>query len=124
IDGVIIEPLGFEENLMRRAIAKTMDLVLDRRAIARPRALDLPGIHGRALDVRRDDVMGLSRRMRDVAADLGVGNGRRQDREGHRLRSPGLPLEEVAGNGPAVEPWRRPGLEAAERELVFLELCR
>ena len=52
------------------ALAEADDLVLDRGAIARPAALDLAGIHRRAMHIGADDLMGLRRRAGDGALDL------------------------------------------------------
>ena len=46
IDLVRREPFGLEENLVARPVGEAHDLVLDRRAIARPDALDDPGESG------------------------------------------------------------------------------
>ena len=55
IDGVIVQALGLEKDLMASAILEADDLVLDGWAVARPDALDLAGVHRRAMDVRRND---------------------------------------------------------------------
>ncbi|MCY1349285.1 hypothetical protein D9M69_354670 [compost metagenome] len=47
-----------------------MDLVLDRRAVARADALDHPGIHRRAIQVAGDDLVGARVGVGDPAADL------------------------------------------------------
>src|SRR3546814_20607664 len=44
IDGIVVQSLGLEENLVAVALAETHHLVLDRRAITRPGAARrLPG---------------------------------------------------------------------------------
>ena len=58
IDRGVVQPFRLKENLVPVALAEADDLVLDRRAIARAAALDLPGIHRRAVHVRPDDVVG------------------------------------------------------------------
>ena len=73
------------------ALREAHDLVFDRRAIARPAAGDLPGIHRRPADVRRDDLVGGGRRPRDVARHLRRGDGAGQGREGLRRIVTGLP---------------------------------
>ena len=70
IDRGVVEPLRLEENLVPVALAEAHDLVLDRRAIARPAARDLPGIHRRAMHVRPDDLVRRRRRAGDAAVDL------------------------------------------------------
>ena len=82
IDGAVVEPFRLQEDLMPVAIAEPDDLVLDRRAIARAAALDLAGIHRRAMHIGPDHLMGRRRRAGDAALDL-----RRRDPVGqHRER--------------------------------------
>ena len=57
IDERIVEPLGLEEDLVAVAVGEALHLVLDRRAIARPPALDRAGEQRRAVEVRADDVV-------------------------------------------------------------------
>ena len=70
IDGRILEPFRLQEDLMAVAVAEADDFVLDRRAIARTAALDLAGIHRRAVHIGPDHVMGLRRRAGNPALDL------------------------------------------------------
>ena len=72
IDRRIVEPLGLEKDLVPVALAEAHDLVLDRRAIARSAALDLPGIHRRAMHIVADDLVGRVGRAGDAALDLSV----------------------------------------------------
>src|SRR5436305_1076877 len=58
IHGRVVQALGLEENLVRAALSKAMDLVLDRRAVARARALDLSRINRRAREICRDQLVG------------------------------------------------------------------
>ena len=58
IDRVVVEALGLEEDLVRCAVGEAHHLVLDRGAVARTDALDLAGIHGRAMEVGADDGVG------------------------------------------------------------------
>src|SRR5262245_51696073 len=67
IDRVVIQPLGLEKNLVSVAIPEPNDLVLDRGAIARPSARDLPRIHGRAVDIGPDQIMRCGGRAGDPA---------------------------------------------------------
>jgi hypothetical protein len=55
IDRRIVQPLGLQEDLMAVALAEADDLVLDRGAIARAAALDLPGIHRRTMHIGPDN---------------------------------------------------------------------
>ncbi|MCY1187188.1 hypothetical protein D9M73_281400 [compost metagenome] len=54
-----------DEDLMAFLVGKAMDLVFDRRAVARADTFDDTGVHRRTVEVRRDDFMG---------AGVGVGN--------------------------------------------------
>ena len=70
IDRGVVETFRLQEDLVPVAIAEADDLVLDRGAIARPGALDLPGIHRRAMHVGPDHLMGRRRGAGDAALDL------------------------------------------------------
>ena len=89
IDRLVVEPLGLQEDLMPRLVGEADDLVLDRGAIARAPALDLAGIHRRAMQIAPDQLMGRRCRRGDVAGDLRRGDPRRQKGEGLRRISPG-----------------------------------
>ena len=54
VDRVVVQPLGLEEDLVPLALGEAHDLVLDRRAVARPDAGDLPRVHRRAVQVGAD----------------------------------------------------------------------
>src|SRR3546814_13641338 len=47
IDEEAVEPLGFEKHLMPVAVGEAVDLVLDRRAVTRPRRPDRAREQGR-----------------------------------------------------------------------------
>ena len=51
-------------------VGETVDLVFDGRAVARPDALDDPGVHRRAIQVAGDDLVGARVGVGDPAADL------------------------------------------------------
>ena len=116
IDGGVVEAFRLEKDLMPVALAEAHDLVLDRGAIARPAALDLAGIHRRAVDVGADDLVGRRRRAGDAALDLRIGDARGEHRERLRRFVAGLQLRGAPVDGRAVEPGRGAGLEAAQRE--------
>ena len=61
VDLVRVQALGLEEELVLFLVGKLDDLVFDRRAVARPDRLNLPAVHGRAVDVLADDAMRLRR---------------------------------------------------------------
>src|SRR5438045_539275 len=109
---------------MPLALRETHDLVLDRWAIARADAGDLPRIHRRAAKIGANDGMRRRGRHRDVADDLrrldAVGN----ERERRRRGVAGLHIEAGPVDRAAVEPRRRPGLEAPERKAVTGERLR
>src|SRR3546814_9242085 len=54
IDEEAVEPLGFEKHLMPVAVGEAVDLVLDRRAVTRPRRPDRAREQGRSVEIRRD----------------------------------------------------------------------
>ena len=116
IDGRVVEPFGFKKNLVAVAFAEAHDLVLDRGAITRSAALDLAGIHGRAVDVRPDDAMGVLGGARDGALDLRVHDAVGQGRERLRWLVAGLHFELAPVDRGAVEARRRAGLEPPERK--------
>ncbi len=121
IDRRVVEALGLEENLVPVALAEAHDLVLDRGAIARAAARDLPGIHRRAVHIRPDDVVRRLRGAGDAALDLRRFDARGEHRERlgrlvARLHLDGSPVDRGA-----VEPRRRAGLEPAEREAEALQ---
>ncbi len=116
IDRGVVEPFRLQEDLVAVAIAEPDDLVLDRGTIARTAALDLAGIHRRAMHVGPDHFMGRRRRPGDPALDL-----RRRDPVGHdreRLRRivAGLHFDRRPVDGRAIEPRRRAGLQSSERK--------
>src|ERR1041384_7118061 len=70
IDRGVVEAFRLEENLVAVALAEADDLVLDRRTVAGPPALDLAGVHRRAMDVCPDHCMRRLSGPRDAALDL------------------------------------------------------
>ena len=113
IDLVRREALGLEEDLMARAVGEAHDLVLDRRAIARPDALDHAGEERRAIEAAADDLVRPLVRVRDPAGKLPwMHRARRQ--EAHHRRGVVARLHRERGeiDRASVEARRRPGLEA------------
>ncbi len=106
---------------MSVALAEAHDLVLDRRAIARSAARDLPGIHRRAMHVRPDDLVRRRRRARDAAFDLRRFNRARERRERLGRIVARLHFHRRPVDRGAVDSRRRSGLEPAERETEPLE---
>ena len=80
------QPLGFDKHLVALLVGKAVNLVFDRGAVARPDALDDPGIHGGAVEVLADDVVRALIGVGDEAVDLlGVQLGAAHERH-HRNR--------------------------------------
>ena len=96
---------------MSLAIGEADDLVLDRGAIARANALDLPGIHRRAVEIGADQSMARRRGPGNEAADLRDANFIRQKRKRLRRIIARLRLEAGPVDGLAIEPRRRAGLQ-------------
>src|SRR5262249_35639271 len=114
IDRVVVKSFRLQENLMALAIGKAHDFVLNRRAVTRANALNLPVIDGSLMLVGEDQLVRRWRRVRDAAGDL-----RRIDpggEERNRLRRivAGLELQALPIDGPAIEARRRPGLQAPD----------
>ena len=107
---------GLQEDLVAAAVGEADDLVLDRRAVARADALDLAGIHGRAIEVPPDELVGRRGRGGDAAGDLRRGDAVGQIGERNRRVVARLHLQAGPVDRAAVEPRRRPGLETTERE--------
>ena len=116
IDGGVVQPLGLEENLVPVALAEAHDLVLDRGAIARAPARDLPGIHRRAVHIRPDDVVGRLRGASDAALDLRRFDAFGQHRERLGRLVARLHFDCAPVDRGTVEPRRRAGFEPAERK--------
>ena len=88
------------------------DLVLDRRAIARPDTLDDAGEERRAVESRADDFVRARVRMRDPAGDLPrMHRTAPHEREHGRRVVSGLHFQPGEVDRPAVEARRRAGLQ-------------
>jgi len=114
----------FDKHLMAFLVGKAVDLVFDRRAIARADAFDFTGsgIHRRTVEVRRDDFVSTSVCMSNPATDLAwmlffVAHERHHrdrritwllghHREIHRL---------------AVDTWRCAGFQATDTQWQFTQ---
>ena len=116
IDGVVVESLGLQKNLVAVAIAETRHLILDRRAIARTRAGNGPSPHRRA--TQRSACMILmrgKRRAGDVTGDLAIHDLSCQRGKGLRLRIAPLRLEAIPMDRRAVQSRRRACLKPRHR---------
>src|SRR3954453_16316022 len=105
-------------------VAEPDDLVLDRGTIARATALDLAGIHRRAMHIGPDDFMGRRRRPGDAALDLGRRDPVVQDREGLWWIIAGLHFNRGPVDARAIEPRRRSGLQPSKCKAGALERGR
>ena len=65
-----VAALRLQEDLVAILVGEAHHLVLDRRAVARPATLDLPGVHRGAVQVGADQVVDLGRGVGDVAHQL------------------------------------------------------
>jgi hypothetical protein len=57
VDLVRRQAFRFEEDVVAVLAGETMNLVFDRRAVARPNAFDDAGVHRRAIEIGADDVV-------------------------------------------------------------------
>ena len=121
INGVVVESFRLEKNLMAVAFAEFYDLVFDRRTVTRTATCDLAGIHRRAMHVVANDLVRGGNRARDAAFDLRIGDAFGQHRERFGRIVAGLHLDALPIDGAAVQPRRRAGLQAAEREAGAFE---
>ena len=117
IDGVVVEALGLEEDLVPGPAREPHHLVLDRGAIARADAVDLARVHRCPVQVGADDGVRGLRRGGDAAFDLRVGDPLREEREGHGRVVAGLHLHAGPVDGARREPRRRAGLQPAEPQI-------
>ena len=65
-----VKSFRLKEHLMAILRSKTLDLVLNRRAVTRAYPLDHSGIHRRTVEVGQDELMHLLRCARDPAGHL------------------------------------------------------
>ena len=107
VDLVRIQAFRFEEELMLRLVGELDDLVFDGRAIARADALDLAGVHRRAMHIFANDAQRFRSGEGDVAADLRLHDLLRAEAEGSRLGIARLLFE---ASQSMVRPSRRGGV--------------
>ena len=106
---------------MLQLLWKADDLVFNRRAIARPGRLNLPGIHGRAMHILANDGECFGRGKGDVATDLRARNGLSSKAEGRWFCVAGLFVELRPIDGAAIDTRRRSRLEAAIAQAQTLQ---
>src|SRR4051812_7961843 len=109
-----IEPFRLKENLVPLLVGEADDLILDRRAITRPAALDNAGIYRRAVQRGADRVVRARIGVSDVARDLPLGDLLGRKRERHRRVITVLDLEPLEVDRAGIEPRARAGLEASD----------
>src|SRR5262249_31374609 len=124
IDRGVVEPLRLQEDLVAVAVPEFDDLILNRGTVAGARALDLAGIHRRAIHIGSDHLVGGWRGAGDAALDLERRNPVGHDRKGLRRIVAGLHFDRSPVDGGAVEPGRSPGLEPAKLKAGALEGLR
>ena len=123
VDFVAGETFGLKKQLMAGFACEAVDLVFDRRAIARPHALDHAGIHRRPVQGAANDFVSPLVGMSDPARQL-AGMHVAPPHEGkHGLRGvAGLLLQPGKIDAAGVETWRRPGLQSTHRKTHFPQL--
>ena len=93
VDLVRVQALRLEKKLMLQFIGEFDDLVFDAGAVARPDALDLAGVHRRAMHVLANDAMRLFRGEGDVTGHLFLCDLFGAKAEGRGVGVAGLGLE-------------------------------
>src|SRR5690606_28952709 len=120
-----VEPLGLDEDLMFLPVREADDLVLDRRAVARPDAFDRAAEERRAVEPAADNLVRAGCRMRDMAAHLArVLRPPAAVREDRRRRVARLLDEVRIVDRAAVDPRRGAGLQPPDREPEVAEPAR
>ncbi len=108
---------------MGRLVGELDDLVLNRRTVARPNRLDLPTVHGRAMDVLANDFVRLGRGECDVAGHLLIvmrhPPGTKAERR--RVVIARLHRELRPVDAASVKPRRRARLQAATAQAQCLQ---
>ena len=117
IDQRRIQPFRLQKDLVPIPVAEADDLVLDGGAIARPPPLDIPREQRRLTEIVADDRVGALGRPRDRAGELRCPLRLSQTEKGHRPKVAvgRLLVEPRPVDRPAIEPRRRPGLQAPHR---------
>src|SRR6056297_1951886 len=99
---------------MRRLVSKANDLVLDGGAVARPDTVDMPAIHGGAIEIVADDVVRAGIGIGDPAGHLPRHGCGGEKGEHHRVVIRWLHVEAAPTDAASVEARRRTGLETPE----------
>ena len=119
IELVRAQTLGLEENLVRSPVGETVDLVFDRRTVARTHSFDYARVQGAPIESGADDFVRAGLCMGDPARQLSrVLVGAAEEREHrHRVEVAGLFLAPREVDGAPVDAWRRAGLQPTLRQL-------
>jgi hypothetical protein len=123
VELVRVRPFGLQEDLVAVLVGKAVDLVLDAGAVARAHAFDHAGEHRAAVEAAADDVVRALVGVGDPAGHLArVLAGVAEEAEHrHRIHVAGLLGAPGEVDAAAVEARRRAGLQAALRQLQFLQ---
>ena len=111
IDGGIVQALGLQEDLVAGPVGEPHHLVLDGGTVPRPATLDAAAIDRRLRKALSDDPVGLRGRGRHPTGDLGIGDPVGEEGKGAGDGVRRLAVQTVPGDGAAVQPRRRSGLE-------------
>ena len=102
-------------------VTKAHHLVLDRRAIARPAALDHPAVHGRTVDAAANDLVRPRVGVREMARDLVLFDPLGAKRKRRRRIVARLNLEFGVVDTAAVQARAGAGLEPPDTETELRE---
>ncbi|MNF34622.1 hypothetical protein D3C84_154680 [compost metagenome] len=109
-----------DKHLVAVLVGEAVDLVFDRRAVARADAFDHPGIHRRTVEVGGDDLVGARIGVGDPATDLPrLLFGATEKGHQRRWRIPGLLGHQREIHRTAIDARRRAGLQAADPQRQF-----
>ena len=126
IELVRAQAFRFEEDLVRRLVGEAMDLVLDRRAVARTHSLDDARVERASIEAGTDDVVSARLCVGDPARHLaGMLAGIAEEGEHrHRIEVARLLLAAREVDGAPVDARRRAGFQAALRQLQLAQAMR
>src|SRR5262249_34308258 len=93
VDFPAVDSFGLEKDLVPLLVRKSKNLVLERRTIPRPDALNLTVVERRPADVRANEIADAVVGVNQIAVDLRSVDRAGQEREGDRIAVPVLDLE-------------------------------
>src|SRR2546429_4013783 len=106
-----VQTLGLEEHLVPLGVWELPDLVLDRRAVARPAPADRAPIQRRLLEMGADDLFHFIASPRDTARNLARQRRALVEREAVCVRVDVLALYLGPVDAPAIDAWGRSRLD-------------